>query len=161
VTVKAGCQPGPTSPPGLPGAPAPVPGPAPAPTTTTQPVPTSTARPPPAPSTTVAGPTTTSVPVTTQPPAPPAQVRITAPAAGSTVSGVALVSVSADGLGGIRRVDLSVDGVREQADYHGPFLFAWTAFTLPAGSHTLRATVVRSDGTTVRSAPVTVETTGH
>ena len=162
VTVKGGCQPGPTSPPGLPGAPAPAPAPEPSPTpTTTQPAPTTTTRPPPAPSTTQPGPTT-SVPATTQPPpAPSAQLRITAPAPGSTVNGVALVSVSAEGLSGVRRVDLSVDGVREQADYRGPFLFAWTAFALPAGSHTLRATLVRTDGTTVRSAPVVVETTGR
>jgi hypothetical protein len=51
--------------------------------------------------------------------------------------------------------------VREQADYHGPFLFAWTAFALPAGSHTLRATLARTDGTNGPLGPVTVETTGH
>jgi len=51
------------------------------------------------------------------------------------VNGVALVTVTADGLSNVRRVDLYVDGVREQADYRGPFLFAWAAFTLPQLPH--------------------------
>jgi hypothetical protein len=38
---------------------------------------------------------------------------------------VALVSVATGGLTGIRRIDLHVDGVREQADYRPPFLYAW------------------------------------
>jgi hypothetical protein len=115
---------------------------------------------PPAPSTTRPGPTTT----TTQPPPPPppgAEPRITAPASGSTVNGVVLVTVSAEGLSGIRRIDLYVDGTREQADYRAPFLYAWPSFALPAGSHTLQAILVRTDGSSVRSSPVTVETTGH
>jgi hypothetical protein len=144
VTVKGGCQPGPTSPPGLPGAPSAPPGPLP---------------PTPGPTTTVPSVTTTTEP----PPAPPpgALPRITAPASGSTVNGVVLVTVSAEGLSGIRRIDLYVDGAREQADYRAPFLFAWPSFALPAGSHTLRAVLVRTDGTSVRSSPTTVETTGH
>ena len=103
-------------------------------------------------------PTTTTAPPPDQ---PASQVRITSPAAGSTVSGVVLVTVSTDGLAGIRRIDLFVDGVREQVDYHSPFLFAWPTFAMPAGSHTLSATLVCTDGTTVRSATVTVTTTGR
>jgi hypothetical protein len=163
VTVKGGCQPGPTSPPGLPGTPSPDPGPAPPPSstpTTTLPSVTTTTRPPPVSSTTRPAPTTTT---TTQPPAPPPgdQPRITAPASGSTVNGVVLVTVSAEGLSGIRRIDLYVDGTREQADYRAPYLFAWPAFTLPAGSHSLQAVLVRTSGSSVRSSPITVETTGH
>jgi hypothetical protein len=139
VTVKGGCQPGPTSPPGLPGAPSPAPGPAPPPSS----VPT----------------TTTQAPSPAPPPG--AQPRITAPASGSTVNGVVLVTVSAEGLSGIRRIDLYVDGTREQADYRAPFLFAWPSFAFPAGSHSLRAVLVRTDGSSVRSSPVTVEATGH
>jgi Bacterial Ig domain/G8 domain len=170
VTVRGGCQPGPTTPPGLPGAPspnpAPTPGPAPGPApTTTQPgpSPTSTTRPPPQPTPTTA-PTTTQPPGTTQPPpAPPptVQPRITDPASGATVNGIAMVTVTADGITGIRRIDLYVDGVREQADYRGPFLFAWPAFTLPPGTHTLRAILIHTNGSSLRSAPVTVETTGR
>jgi hypothetical protein len=163
VTVKGGCQTGPTSPPGLPGAPSPAPGPAPPPSsvpTTTLPSVTTTTRPPPVSSTTLPGPTTTTQ---APPPTPPpsAQPRITAPASGSTVNGVVLVTVSAEGLSGIRRIDLYVDGTREQADYRAPFLFAWPSFALPAGSHTLRAILVRTDGSSVRSSPITVETSGH
>jgi hypothetical protein len=62
---------------------------------------------------------------------------ITAPADGSTVTGVALVSVATGGVTGIRRIDLYVDGVREQADYRPPYLFAWAASEVPAGSHPL------------------------
>lgn len=58
------------------------------------------------------------------------------------------------------RIDLYIDGDREQADYRGPFLFAWPAFTLPPGTHTLRAILIRTNGSSLRSAPVTVETTG-
>ena len=53
------------------------------------------------------------------------------PASGAMVNGIAMVTVTADGITGIRRVDLYVDGVREQADDRGPFLFTWPAFTLP------------------------------
>jgi hypothetical protein len=88
-------------------------------------------------------------------------VAIASPAAGSTVEGVALVTVSTDSLSGIRRIDLYVDGVREQADYRSPFVFAWPASALPAGSHTLSAILLRTDGTTIRSATVTVRTTGR
>ena len=131
----------PTTPPGLPGAvpePATDPGPAPGPgPTTTQPgpSPTSTTRPPPPPTPTTAPPTTQPPGTTQPPPAPPppptVQPRITVPASGATVNGIAMVTVTADGITGIRRVDLYVDGVREQADYRGPFLFAWPAFTVP------------------------------
>ena len=161
ATARGSCQPGPTSPPGLPGAPS-APPPPPPPTTSPP-----TTRPPASTTTTTAPPaeptTTTGAPTTTQPPPPPSGPvpRITDPAAGSTVNGVALVSVSAEGLTGIRRIDLYVDGVREQADFRAPFLFAWPAFTHPAGSHALRVTLVHTDGTTVRSAPITVETTGR
>ena len=72
-----------------------------------------------------------------------------------------MVTMTADGITGIRRVDLYVDGVREQADYRGPFLFAWPAFTVPPGTHTLRAVLIRTNGSSLRSAPVTVETTGR
>jgi Bacterial Ig domain/G8 domain len=163
VTVKGGCDPGPTSPPGLPGAPSPAPGPAPPPSTvptTTVPSATTTTGPPVS-STTRPGPTTTTTQAPPPPPPPGAQPRITEPASGSNVNGVVLVTVSAEGLSGIRRIDLYVDGAREQADYRAPYLFAWPSFTLPAGSHTLRAVLIRTDGSSVRSSPITVETTGH
>jgi hypothetical protein len=163
-TLNGGCEAGPISPPGLPGAPSPSP-PPPSPTTTQPAASTSTTRPPPGPTTTQPPPTSTttnaSTTTTRPPPIPSAPVRITSPASGSTVNGVALVTVTADGLSNVRRVDLYVDGVREQADYRGPFLFAWAAFTLPPCSHTLQATLVRTDGTTIRSSPVAVETTGR
>jgi hypothetical protein len=156
ATVAAAGQPGPTSPPGLPAPPSPLP---PSPPTTQPPASTTG-------TTTTLPPTTTTAttlpPATTTPPGQPAgQVRITSPAAGSTVEGIALVRVETAGTTGIRRVELFADGVREQADYRWPYVFAWPASALPAGSHTLSATLVRSDGTTVRSAPVTVRTTGR
>ncbi len=159
-TLKASDQLGPTSPPGLPGAPS---APPPASTTTTT---TTTVPPPPSSSTTTTSttrpPTTTLPTATTVPPDQPARrVWIASPAAGSTVEGVELVSVSTDGPAGIRRIDLYVDGVREQADYRSPFLFAWPAFTLPAGSHTLSAILLRTDGTSISSATVAVRTTGR
>src|SRR4029453_12405131 len=95
------------------------------------------------------------------PPPPTVQRRIPAPASGATVNGIAMVTVTADGITGIRRVDLYVDGVREQADYRGPFLFPWPPFTVPPGTPTLRAILIRSNGSSLRSAPVTVETTGR
>jgi hypothetical protein len=67
------------------------------------------------------------------------------------VNGVALVTVTADGLSNVRRVDLHVDGVREQADYRGPFLFAWAAFTLPPAPTPCRPPSFAS--TAPRSAP--------
>jgi hypothetical protein len=156
-TLSARGEPGPTSPPGLPGAPSTAP--APSPPTTQPPASTTTTTRAPAPTTTS---TTTVVPTTTTaPPAPSGRPRITSPSAGSTVTGIELVSVDPNGLTAIRRIDLYVDGTREQADYRAPFVFAWPAFALPAGSHALSVRLVRSDGTTVTSATVTVQTTGR
>jgi len=167
-TLVARGQPGPTSPPGLPGAPSPAPAPLPSPPTTQPPASTTTTTRAPSPpssatTTTTRPPTSATTTTTTTPPAPPAssQLRITAPADGSTVTGVALVSVATGGLTGIRRIDLYVDGVREQADYRPPFLYAWAASAVPAGSHTLSATLVRTNGTTLRSPRCTVRTTGE
>jgi Bacterial Ig domain/G8 domain len=160
-TLKGSGTIGPTSAPGLPGAPSAPPPPPPSSTTST----TATTAPP-SPSTTTTSttrPPQTTVPTTTTAPpgGPASRVAIASPAAGSTVEGVALVTVSTDSLSGIRRIDLYVDGVREQADYRSPFVFAWPASALPAGSHTLSAILLRTDGTTIRSATVTVTTTGR
>jgi hypothetical protein len=76
------------------------------------------------------------------------------PASSSVVQAIRFAGVDA------ARIDLYIDGDREQADYRGPFLFAWPAFTLPPGTHTLRASLIRTNGSSLRSAPVTVETTG-
>jgi Bacterial Ig domain len=163
ATVRGGCQPGPPHPPASL---------APRPRTRRRPRDRPRVRRPPspavpdldhqAPAPTDADHRAADDPATAGPTLPPTvQPRITAPASGATVNGIAMVTVTADGLSGIRRVDLYVDGVREQADYRGPFLFAWPAFTLPPGTHTLRAILIRINGSSLRSAPVTVETRGR
>jgi hypothetical protein len=77
-----------------------------------------------------------STPTDTTPPS----VALTAPAAGSTVSGTVTVSANATDSGGIAGVQFRLDGVNLGAeDLTAPYSVTWNTTTATAGSHTLAA----------------------
>jgi hypothetical protein len=79
---------------------------------------------------------TVAAPTDTTPPS----VSITAPAAGSTVSGTVSVSANATDAGGIAGVQFRLDGVNLGAeDLTAPYSVTWNTTTATAGSHTLAA----------------------
>ena len=79
------------------------------------------------------------------PPPPPADttpptVSITAPSAGSSVSGTVTVSANAADAGGVAGVQFRIDGTNIGAeDLTAPYSVAWNTTTSTAGSHTLSA----------------------
>ncbi|MBK4735073.1 S8 family serine peptidase [Noviherbaspirillum sp. DKR-6] len=81
---------------------------------------------------------------------------ITAPTAGSTVSGVAPVSVSALDNVGVASVQLSVNGTVVATSTTAPFSFSWDTTGVTNGSATLVATAYDAAGNAGASAAVTV-----
>jgi M6 family metalloprotease-like protein len=62
---------------------------------------------------------------------------ITAPAAGSTVSGTTTVSASATDNVGVTKVEFYLDGVLASTDTSSPYSWSWNTSTASNGSHTL------------------------
>jgi Subtilase family/Bacterial Ig domain/Fervidolysin N-terminal prodomain len=81
---------------------------------------------------------------------------VTSPAAGSTVSGTAVVGVSALDDVGVVQVDLYVDGVLFASDTSTPYSFAWDTSAESNGSHTLQAVASDAADNTGASEPVVV-----
>jgi parallel beta-helix repeat protein len=73
-------------------------------------------------------------------------VSIAAPAAGSTVSGVVSVSVTASDNIGVARVDLAANGVLVTSATTAPYAFRWDSTKLPNGAATLSATAYDLSG---------------
>ena len=70
----------------------------------------------------------------------PPSVSVTAPAAGSTLSGSVTVSAGASDNGGIvSLVEFFVDGSLKASDTTAPYSFAWDTGTASDGAHTLTA----------------------
>jgi leucyl aminopeptidase len=86
----------------------------------------------------------------------PLAASITAPAAGSSVSGSVNVTATASGTSGIRRVDLHVNGVFTGKDSTAPYTFSWQTGSLPNGNYTLTAKAYDLYGNPVESSSVTV-----
>ena len=87
---------------------------------------------------------------------PPPSVAISAPTAGSTVSGTATVSGSASGSLGISSVKFYSDGVLVSSTASASFAFGWNAGTV-AGTHTLSVAAQDPAGNTgTASLTVTV-----
>jgi hypothetical protein len=92
---------------------------------------------------------TVAAPTDTTPPS----VSITAPAAGSTVSGTVSVSANATDAGGIAGVQFRLDGVNLGAeDLTAPYSVTWNTTTATAGSHTLTAQARDTAGNLASSA---------
>ncbi len=95
--------------------------------------------------------TSGSITVTLLPPPPPS-VSITAPAANSTLSGTALVQVSAGSALGIASVSLSIDGSLLATDTVSPYTFSWDTRPYANGTHTVTATAKDKNGITAASS---------
>ncbi len=66
-------------------------------------------------------------------------LAMTAPLDGTSVSGTAVVDVTADDNVGVVKVDLFMDGTFFVSDASAPYSFAWDTTTIPNGTHTLLA----------------------
>jgi hypothetical protein len=87
-------------------------------------------------------------------------VRITSPASNARVSGSVVIAASATDDTRVEKVDFLVDGVLKKADITSPYSLTWDSRTVTAGTHTIEARAYDLAGNRVRSAPVTVTTTG-
>jgi len=100
----------------------------------------------------------TSAPVTvTVPDTIPPTVSITAPASGTTVSGVISVSATASDNVGVAGVRFQLDGAALGAEVpSAPYAVTWDTTTAAPGAHTLRAIARDAANNTTTSAAVTV-----
>ena len=95
-------------------------------------------------------------PVDTTPPT----VSLTAPAAGSSVSGTVTVSASASDAGGVTGVQFKLDGVNlAPEDLTAPYAVSWNTATATPGSHTLTAVARDGARNQATTADVTVTVT--
>src|SRR5262249_43483323 len=77
---------------------------------------------------------------------------ITAPAAGSTVSGTVNVTAGASDSVGVAKVDFQVDGVTKATATGSPYVYAWNSSGVANGSHTLTAITTDLAGNTATSS---------
>lgn len=89
----------------------------------------------------------------------PPSVGVTAPAAGSTVSGTVALAASASDDVGVASVRFAVDGATVGTDTTAPYTVAWNSGSVSPGGHSITATAQDSAGQTTSSGsvPVTVE----
>lgn len=83
-------------------------------------------------------------------------VSITSPAGGSTVSGTALVDVSATDNVGVSRVELRVNGTTVATDTAAPFQFGWDTTKLANGTASVVAHAFDAAGNTKASTTLSV-----
>jgi thermitase len=83
-------------------------------------------------------------------------VGIDSPLSGATVSGMAVIDVTASDDVGVTKVDLYVDGVFFVTDNASPYSFAWDTSTVPNGSHTLNAVATDAAGNSAGTTPISV-----
>jgi phosphatidylserine/phosphatidylglycerophosphate/cardiolipin synthase-like enzyme len=69
----------------------------------------------------------------------PPSVTITSPVEGATVEGIVTVTADATDNVGIARVELWVDGVKQQSDDTAPYSFSWDTRPLADGDHSIEA----------------------
>lgn len=81
---------------------------------------------------------------------------ISAPLAGATVSGLALVNVTAADNVGVARVELSANGTTVAIDSAAPYSFSWNSTGVPNGMATLVARAYDAAGNSAASASVAV-----
>ncbi len=94
--------------------------------------------------------------------APPAgdsqapSASITAPAAGSTLSGTVAVSASATDNVGVTRVEFLLDGVLQASDTTSPYAWSWDTTTAGNGAHSLSSRAHDAAGNVGTSTAVAV-----
>src|SRR5205807_10022873 len=87
----------------------------------------------------------------------PPTVSITAPAAGSTVSGTVTVSATASDNVGVVGVQFKLDGANLGAEVTGaPYTLSWNTATASNGLHTLAAVARDAAGNSTTSVGVTI-----
>jgi hypothetical protein len=86
----------------------------------------------------------------------PPTTAITAPAAGSTVSGTVNVTASASDNVGVTRVEFYLDGALQSTDTTSPYAWSWNTTTASNGSHTLQSRAYDAAGNVGTSANVGV-----
>jgi len=87
----------------------------------------------------------------------PPTVSVTAPAAGSTVSGTTTVAATASDDVGVASVQFKVDGANlGPADTAAPYTASWDTTTATAGAHVVTAVARDAAGNATTSSPVTV-----
>jgi len=83
-------------------------------------------------------------------------VSLTFPAAGSSVTGVVLLSASATDATSIFKVTFYVDGIPLAEDYQAPWQSSWNCDYWPSGEHALFARAYNAAGKTSDSSIITV-----
>lgn len=86
----------------------------------------------------------------------PPITSVTAPDAGSTVSGVVTISASASDDVGVTKVEFYVDGALSSTDTTSPYGASWTTTAVANGSHALTAKAYDAAGNVGTSAAVIV-----
>ncbi|MDB4895338.1 MAG: DNA-binding protein [Firmicutes bacterium] len=88
-------------------------------------------------------------------------VSLTAPAAGSTVSGTTTVSASASDNVGVTKVEFYLDGALQSTDTASPYSWSWDTTTASNASHSLTAKAYDAAGnvSTATAVSVTVSNT--
>jgi len=86
----------------------------------------------------------------------PPSLAMASPLAGATLSGTAVVDVTATDDVGVVKVDLLVDGNLFVTDVTSPYSFAWDTSTLANGPHTLQAKANDAAGNSANTTPITV-----
>jgi subtilisin family serine protease len=86
---------------------------------------------------------------------PPA-VSISAPTAGATLSGSAIISADATDETGVTKVEFFLDGTLLGSDTSAPYSYSWSTQGAANGSHTLTARATDSYGNVSTSAGVSV-----
>lgn len=89
-------------------------------------------------------------------------VSVTAPSAGSTVSGTTVVSADASDNVAVASVQFQLDGVNVGApDTTAPYTLSWDTTTATNGTHTLAAVATDSSGNQTASSSVTINVTNQ
>ena len=88
--------------------------------------------------------------------ATPVVVSITAPAAGSTVSGTVNVAATATSSTRISKVEFYVNGSLKRTDTRAPYTYTWYTTTIANGVYSLTAKAYDAAGNTGQSAAVAV-----
>jgi chitodextrinase len=85
----------------------------------------------------------------------PPTVSLTAPAAGTSISGVATISATASSSVGIASVQFQLDGANlGSPDTVAPYSYSWNTQTVTNGSHMLTVVATDTSGNTATSAAV-------
>lgn len=90
----------------------------------------------------------------------PPVVSLTAPAAGTTVSGTVTVSATATDNVGVARVEFLIDGALAGSDASAPYGYSWNTAAVANGAHTVQARALDAAGNVASSTALTVTVTG-